>query len=163
MVLLSTLSVNVSFAQFYDAEDEILFYQCILLNGEVDDYNTNNLSYVFNFDGEKATTFDFNTTLAVKRKLTEDRNYYEKRVFSAKFDVKYRPDLSSSSWIVYSRYNTGYAGSWTSYWYFSKDRKTMIKKSSSSNTEWTYKLMDKSHYIDERRRRSNLDNEVIYE
>ena len=91
-------------------------------------------------------------------------NYYEGKVFDEKFDVKYRSDLSSSSWIVYSRYETGYFGSsWTSYWFFSRDRKTMIYKDSSSNNEWTYKLVEKSYYVEEGRRRSNLNNEKIYE
>lgn len=161
---MSTWSSNVAFAQFYDDEDEILFYQCVLLNGKVNEASTNGVSYVFNFDGENATTFDFNNTKIIKRNLKENKNYYEGKVFDVKFDVKYRSDLSSSSWEVYSRYETGYYGSsWTSYWYFSRDRKTMIYKSSNSNNEWTYKLVEKSYYIEEGRRRSNLDNETIYE
>ena len=32
-----------------------------------------------------------------------------------------------------------------------------------SKNEWTYKLVDKSYYVEEGRRRSNLNNEVIYE
>ena len=163
VVLFSTWSGNVAFAQFYDDEDEILFYQCVLLNGKVNDPSTNNNSYVFNFDGNKATTFGFNTTLKIKSNLKNNNNYYEGKVFDVKFDVKYRSDLSSSSWIVYSRYQTGYVGSWTSYWYFSRDRKTMIYKESSSNNEWTYKLVEKSYYVEEGRRRSNLNDEKIYE
>lgn len=164
VVLLSMWSGNVAVAQFYDDENEILFYQCVLLNGKVSDTSTNNHSYVFNFDGEKATTFGYNTTLKIKSNLKENKNYYEGKVFDVKFDVKYRSDLSSSSWEVYSRYQTGYFGSsWTSYWYFSRDRKTMIYKESSNNNEWTYKLVEKSYYIEEGRRRSNLDNETIYE
>lgn len=164
VVLFSTWSGNVAFAQFYDDEDEILFYQCVLLNGEVNDVSTHNLSCVFNFDGNKATTFGHNTTGDIKRNLKNNNNYYEGKVFDATFDVKYRPDLSSSSWIVYSRYQTSYyTGPWTSYWYFSRDRKTMILKDSGINNEWTYKLVEKSYYIEEGRRRSNLNDEKIYE
>lgn len=163
VVLFSTWSGNVAFAQFYDDEDEILFYQCVLLNGKVNDVSTNNNSYVFNFDGDKATTFGFNTTLKIKSNLKNNNNYYEGKVFDVKFDVKYRSDLSSSSWIVYSRYEIGYVGSWTSYWYFSRDRKTMIYKESSNDNEWTYKLVEKSYYVEEGRRRSNLNDEKIYE
>lgn len=163
VVLFSTWSGNVAFAQFYDDEDEILFYQCVLLNGEVN-ASTNNNSYVFNFDGNKATTFGHNITDDIKRNLKNNNNYYEGKVFDATFDVKYRPDLSSSSWIVYSRYQTSYyIGPWTSYWYFSRDRKTMIRKESGTNDEWTYKLVEKSYYVEEGRRRSNLNDEKIYE
>ena len=163
MVLFSTWSGNVAFAQFYDDEDEILFYQCVLLNGQVNDSSTNSCSYVFNFDGNKATTFDDDGTLDIKSNLKNNNNYYEGKVFDVKFDVKYRSDLSSSSWIVYSRYETGigYFGPWTSYWYFSRDRKTMIYK--DSHNEWTYKLVEKSYYVEEGRRRSNLNDEKIYE
>lgn len=162
LVLMNSIwSGNVAFAQFYDDEDEIMFYQQVLVNGKV--ANNNNNSYVFNFDGNKATTFDYNTTKKIKNNLEKNINYYEGKVFDAKFNVKYRSDLSSESWVVYSRYSTGYNNSWTTYWYFSRDRKTMIMKESSSNNEWTYKLVDKSYYVEEGRRRSNLNNEVIYE
>lgn len=161
VVLFSTWSGNVAFAQFYDDEDEILFYHCVFMNGEVNDYvSVDDHSYVFNFDGNKATTFGINTTARIKRNLKNNINYYEGKVFDEKFDVKYRSDLSSSSWIVYSRYESYYT-SWTSYWFFSRDRKTMIYK--DSYNEYTYKLVEKSYYVEEGRRRSNLNNEKIYE
>lgn len=164
LVLMNSIwSGNVAFAQFYDDEDEILFYQCVLLNGKVNP-STNNYSYVFNFDGDKATTLGTSTPY-IKSDLKKNNNYYEGKVFDAKFDVKYRSDLSSESWVVYSRYRTGgnnsFSFSFTEYWYFSRDRKTMIYK--DSKNEWTYKLVDKSYYVEEGRRRSNLNNEVIYE
>lgn len=39
----------------------------------------------------------------------------------------------------------------------------MILKESGSRNEWTYKLVDKSFYIEEGRNRSNMKDDVIYE
>lgn len=145
---------NTVYAQFYDEDDEIYFYQRV---------DADNNTYVFNFNGTKATTFGFHTTLGVKNKLKENRNYYEGQVYGAKYDVKYRDDLSSSTWTVYSRYEQGIYGmpSFTIYWYFSKDRKTMRLKDSRNTFE--YRLVDKDYYIDGGRRRSNTNSGVIYE
>lgn len=152
-----SLFYSNAYAQFYDDDYEIYFYQ------EVN--NNSNASYVFNFDGRKATSFGFNTTLYIKDKLMENQNYYEGQVYNAKYDMKYRDDLSSSSWTVYSRYKQGLYGlpSFTQFWYFSKDRKTMIYKESSYNKEFKYRLVGKDYYIDEGRRRPKTNNGVIYE
>lgn len=144
-----------AYAQFYDADDEIYFYQSTT--------EGSNDAYVFNFDGRKATSFGFNTSLAVKSHLKENRNYYEGKVYEEVYDMKYREDLSSPSWTVYSQYRTGWLGSWTNFWYFSKDRKTMIHRESGGKGEWTYRLVDKDYYIEEGRRRSNVNDRVIYE
>lgn len=164
-VVIALSTCTTTFAQFYDNDDEIHFYQCTLLNGKVNEASTRNNSWVFNFDGMKATNFGYHTTQGIKNVLKENLNYFEGQVYGATYNVKYREDLSSSSWTVYSRYNSGLYGmsSWTSYWYFSKDRKEMIYKESSSHNEWTYKLVDKSFYIEEGRSRSNMKEGKIYE
>lgn len=163
VVVLSTCTT--AFAQFYDEDDEIHFYKCVLLNGETNESSTRNASVVFNFDGTKATTFGFNTTNGIQTLLGRNRNYFEGQVYGAKYDVKYREDLSNSSWIVYSRYSVGVYGlpSYTTYWYFSKDKTKMVLKESGSRNEWTYKLVDKSFYIEEGRSRSNMKDGKIYE
>lgn len=167
--LLGLCNYNRAFAQFYDKEDEIYFYVCIKVDGEFIDVDRNNKCYVFNFDGEKATDFGkiegayASNILGVKNILKNNIDSFERNVFNVNFNIRHRPDLSSSSWVTYSRHDYGYYGhSWTNYWYFSRDRKTMIFKVSSSNTEWEYKLVDKDYFM-ESRRRSNLNNEVIYE
>ncbi len=159
--IVSVLSFFCSnaYAQFYDDDDEIYFYQ---------DVDRNNNAYVFNFNGRKATSFGSNTTLYIKARLKENRNYYEGQVYEVKYDIKYRDDLSSSSWIVYSRYSQGMYGlpSWTDFWYFSKDRKRMIHKISggySDSHEFNYRLVEKDYYVDEGRRRQDTNNGVSYE
>ncbi len=172
-VVLSSCCINDVKAQFYDDEDEIFFYLKIGHNGRMYDdegIRANNGTYVFNFDGEKATNFSslvsgYMTRLKAISNLKENINYYEDNVYNVKYDIKYRDDLSDSSWEVYSIYQVGYFGSsWTSYYYFSHDRKTMIYKESNSTGEWIYKLVDKDYYVpNESRNRPNIDNETIYE
>lgn len=164
---------NVSVcAQFYDDEDEILFYDCTHLNDEV--LNNPNSSYVFNFDGEKGTNFSqldngkATRKLGVETYLKENINYFEGKVFDVEYNLKYRSEMSNSSWTVYSEYNYynhGFGGySVTYFYYFSKDRKTMIKiKEGYEENKWIYKLVDKNYFIEKGRRRSYIDNEKIYE
>lgn len=162
VILMNVWSANVAFGQFYDDEDQIMFYRSI--------YESSNSCYTFNFDGNRATDFDeiengiASRVLGVERILNNNINYFEGQVFNVTYNIKYREDLSNKNWVVYSRYSTGYYGSsWTSYWFFSKDRKTMIYKESSSNYEHKYKLVDKYDFIDKGRKRSNINNETIYE
>lgn len=70
-MLFSLLNSNAIYAQFYDDDDEIYFYQRV--NGN------DNESEVFNFDGKKATNFDHPTTLKIKDYLGEDVDYFEKK------------------------------------------------------------------------------------
>ena len=153
-VLFSLFNSNAIYAQFYDDDDEIYFYQTA---------NGSNSACIFNFDGKKATSFDVITTLGVKSCLKKDMDYFEKKVYNADYDMKYRDDLSSSSWTVYSQYRPGSYGlsSWKDYYYFSKDRKKMIKKDDWG--EYNFILVDKDYFIDGGRRRSNTNKGVIYE
>lgn len=159
-ILFSLLNSNAIYAQFYDDDDEIYFYQRV--NGNDND------SKVFNFDGKKATNFDNPTTLKIKDYLGGDINYFEKKVYEVDYDIKYRDDLSSSSWTVYYKYQSSYNfygvtfPSTTEYFYFSKDRKTLVMKEGDGR-EFNYRLVDKDYYIDGGRRRSNTNNGVIYE
>lgn len=150
-----SLFYSNTYAQFYDGDDKIYFYQ------RADNANS---AYVFNFDGRKAACLNKSrTALYVKNELEENQNYFEGQVYEVKYDMKYRDDLSSSSWTVYSRYCEGVYGlpSFTEFFYFSKDRKTMIVK--DNKTEFEYMLVDKDYYIDEGRRRPKTNNGVIYE
>lgn len=165
IIVVALFASASTFAQFYDEDSDIRFYKCVLLNGETKESGTRNHSVVFNFDGTKATTFGFNTTNSIQTILKRNINYFEGQVYGAKYDAKYREDLSNSSWAVYSRYSSGVYGlpSYTTYWYFSKDKTKMILKESGSRNEWTYKLVDKSFYIEEGRSRSNMKDDIIYE
>lgn len=167
VTLILILLSNKVYSQFYDSEDKIMFYKCELLDGVVNESSTNNLAKVFNFDGNKATDFYNDATSAptVKNKLKSNKYFFENKVYESKYDLKYRSDLSNSSWVVYSVYRSGssWVRPWTDFYFFSHDRKTMIYKASSYNTEWTYKLVDKSYFIEEGRRRSNIKDERIYE
>lgn len=49
-VVIALSTCTTTFAQFYDNDDEIHFYQCTLLNGKVNEASTRNNSWVFNFD-----------------------------------------------------------------------------------------------------------------
>lgn len=154
VVLFSLFNSNAIYAQFYDDDDEIYFYQGV---DGIDRTRT------FNFDGKKATSFGVIGTLKVKSCLEKDMDYFEKKVYNADYNMKYRDDLSSSSWTVYSQYCPGSYGlsSWTNYYYFSKDRKKMILK--DSRGEYNYRLVDKDYFVDGGRRRSNTNKGVIYE
>lgn len=157
IVLMLSLFYSNTYAQFYDGDDKIYFYQRA---------DNANYAYVFNFDGRKAACLnEYSTALYVKNKLEENQNYFEGQVYEVKYDMKYRDDLSSSSWTVYSQYHQGIYSlpSFTLFFYFSKDRKTMICKVSSSKNEDEYRLVDKDYYIDEGRRRPKTNNGVIYE
>ena len=50
VILMNVWSANVAFGQFYDDEDQIMFYRSI--------YESSNSCYTFNFDGNRATDFD---------------------------------------------------------------------------------------------------------
>ena len=167
VVLISTLSDNVAYAQFYDAEDEIYFYVEVSRNGKI---VQNPQSVVFNFDGEKATTFSTGGFYPVgisqiSQKLSSDINYYEKKVFSVKYLLKYRQDMSTSSWTVY---NYRQSNSHDFYIHISTDRNDMklITLSSVNPTdERSFKRVDKNYFLEkiDTRSRTNLKDEIIYE
>ena len=79
-VVIALSTCTTTFAQFYDNDDEIHFYQCTLLNGKVNEASTRNNSWVFNFDGMKATDFGSHSTLGIKNVLKENLNYFEGQV-----------------------------------------------------------------------------------
>lgn len=167
IVLISILNDNVAYAQFYDAEDEIYFYVEVSRNGKI---VQNPQSVVFNFDGEKATAFStggFYTVAIsqISKKLSSDINYYEKKVFSVKYLLKYRQDKSSYNWTVY---NYRQSGSHDYYIHISTDRNDMklITLSSVNPTdERSFKRVDKNYFLEkiDTRSRTNLNDEIIYE
>ncbi len=155
-VLISTLGCNVAFAQFYDDEDELYFYDC--------ENERSNVAYVFNFDGKRAVVLNSpSTRLKVKNSLLKDINCFEKKVFSMDYNVKYDPERSSYDKTVYYKrgYNQWTNTSYTSYYIFSADRETMYYYE-GNKLYYTCHRVDKSHFLPGRKR-SNINDDVIYE
>lgn len=169
VVLFSMWSGNVAFAQFYDAEDEIYFYVMVSANGKI---VQNPQSVAFNFDGEKATSFDYYgfhwvSIDEISKNLSSDINYYEKKVFSVQYFLKYRQDMSTYRWTVYNFRNSS---SHDYYIHVSTDRNDMkvITLSDCNPTqEVIFKRVDKNYFLEKSntrtRSRTNLKDEIIYE
>ena len=164
-MLMSAWSCNVAFAQFYGAENKIYFYVCLSNDGVVP---INPGVIVFNFDGEKATTFNEGYSVSINqiaKNLSSDIDYYEKKVFDVKYKAKYRSDKSTSSWIVYGIGDMGRDNG--THYYISNDRKTLktICYNNHPTKVCIYKLVDKNYFLNksDRRSRELLREEGIYE
>lgn len=169
VVLISTLSGNVAYAQFYDAEDEIYFYVEVSRNGKIEQTPQ---VVVLNFDGEKATAFGSGgwavscpSVSTVTKYLSSDINYYEKKVFNVKYLLQYRQDKSSYNWTVY---NYRQSGSHDYYIHISADRndmKLIILSHVNPTDVRIFKRVDKNYFLEkiDTRSRTNLKDEIIYE
>lgn len=139
---------------FYDSEDEIYLYR-----------DETGKIYPFNFDGRKATMFGFQGSSGAELAIKQDPNYFEKRVFSVDYDLKYNENMSTSSKIVYTytfrwgyyKENIGYE-----HYCFSRDRKTMTLIANDGNLRRNAVRILKEDILPHRRERS-MNNGVLYE
>lgn len=165
LILAVIFVCNISYAQYYDDEDDIYFYQCISWESKSGVKVANNPDHyarVFNFDGDKATSFTTGAASKnVKSNLASNINYYETEVWNATYNMRYDYAKSKEGWKVYKRTSSSPYSSSTVYFNFSADRKTLIEESGNSIIK--YKLVDKSYFTENGRRRSNLEQEFIYE
>lgn len=148
-----------SFAQFYDKEDDIYFY--VQIDGDVPKY-----CCVFNFDGEKATYFNHtyqHSIEMVKRRLKDNPNYFENKVYDANYDVIYTDKYPSVSYIYssVSPYNSAFISKFL--FTFSSDREKMTWKALQGSKVERYKRVPKSYFISGRIRSRSNENNVIYE
>lgn len=138
---------------FYDSEDEIYLYRDE--TGKV---------WPFNFDGRKATVFGFDSSDGAELAIKEDPNYFEKRVFSVDYILKYNENMSTSSKIVYTKtYRSGFYGEYitTTYYSFSRDRKTMTVTEGDYYRRTAVRIF-KEDILPHRRERS-MNNGILYE
>lgn len=150
-----------AFSQFFDNEDEILFYIEETRNGEPVDFHKTQ-AFVVNFDGYKACGRKEDQTSMI-RYLTKDINYWEKSFYNSEY--KYREDKSSDIWTVY---NYRWSGSHDYFIWVSKDRNTLVfctESSMNPREESVYKRVDKKYFIDrnDKRSRSGFKSRVISE
>lgn len=166
IVTMTPLHVN---AQFYDSENDICFY----VNSQDPRY-----CIVINFDGNKATYFNhtyFFSVQTVQNKLNEDPDHFEKRVYTANYNMNYTGEFSGVAYHFQEHRNGIYGLNTDSYvMEFSNDRNTLNYKcypqcanpSSSikpSKIE-SYKRVPKEYFITQRRGRSSNNNTgIIYE
>ena len=155
LVFLSVFPV-ISYAQFYDDEDEIHFY---VSEDGVE-------GFVCNFDGERATYFcDITYVDRIRNFLAQDPNHFEKCVYTTRFSLTYTKDYPSVSYIAIRVYQ-GLTGNYNRYRYlytFSYDKKTMNYRTlDGSNHIKKFKEVPKEYFLPGRRR-SDLNNERIYE
>lgn len=170
VLLLSTWSGNVAFAQFYDDADDILFYV------NVDDPR---YCIVLNFDGKHATFFNQTYTYytsTVSEKLNSNPDYFIDLTSTARYKLKHLPDYSETSYCLRETRN-GLYGSYTdSYVFeFSANRDKLYYKcypqtynpssSRRPTKQENYKRVPKEFFITERvgRSNNNHNNDVIYE
>lgn len=159
VVLLSTWSGNVAFAQFYDDEDEIHFY--VKIDDGVE-------CFVCNFDGERATYFKahgehsgYYSVNNIRKYLSENPNYFENKVYSAVYDLTYTDNYPSTSYIVIHQTSSGYR--YRHLYTFSSDKSIMYKRTlDGSSRVQEFKKVPKEYFLPGRKR-SSLENEVIYE
>lgn len=161
LVFLSVFPV-ISYAQFYDDEDELYFYDINDNQPYGDDH-----AYVFNFDGTKGTRLnDYCTRLYVVNKLKDDINYFEKQVFKTDYNLKY-VGKTSNGMIEYVQRDV-YSYPWGTrvtviHYYFSADRKILVSKAERDQYSQEYHKVEKSAFLPGRSRRSLSENDVIYD
>ena len=152
VMLMFIWSSGTTVAQFYDKEDDILFYVMTERNGDVYDIPTECL--VLNFDGSKATFFDwdFYSIEKVKMYLRNDPEYFEKKVYSADYTIQYTNKYPATSYIfsLVSPYNSSYYSKYLLT--FSSDRKQMVWKALNGSVTKKYRLVPKSYFLPGRSR-----------
>ena len=72
-------------AQFYDGPDDIYYYVSCDKDGQVKE---NGSVYIFNFDGRKACYWSSSVS-SVKRSLQSNPSYYEEKVETTEYILKY--------------------------------------------------------------------------
>lgn len=150
--------IAFSKAQFYDGEDEIVFYA---KKGSESNPNI----YVFNFDGRTAAQLDQRYKSGIVKYLKNNPNYYEDKVSSARYDLKYDDDKSGYSTEVYKKYiSPGYGlpGGYKIYT-FSSDREELEIKDTATGNKYKFIRVPKEFFIPQNGRSSKLKEDVIYE
>lgn len=161
LVFLSVFPV-ISYAQFYDDEDELYFYDV----NDNQPYGDNH-ALVFNFDGTKGAILNVpGTRLKIVNNLKNDINYFEKQVFKVDYDLKY-VGTTSNGMIEYVQRNV-YSFPWgvsvcVTHYYFSADRKKLVSKGEEDKYSIEYHKVEKSAFLPGRSRRSLSENDVIYD
>ena len=150
-----TCSSNVALAQFYDNDDEIIFYE------RVDKHHINSCArwMVFNFAGKKACSVCIGQIHGVGYTCTEmlqDEYYFEKIIFDNKRIkiLNYSSEESTSNNIVYKNtygvydyvYNTSREFKYD--FIFSADRETLKWVNHSDNGYVTYKRISKQDFYE---------------
>lgn len=149
---------SISYAQFYDDEDELYFY-------DYDGDESANCAFVFNFDGYKGTRLNrVGTRLEIVNNLKDDINYFEKKVFEIDYNLKY-VGKTSNGMTEYLQKET-YVLPWgidysIIHFYFSSDRRKLVYK--CDGDQRAFHKVEKNSFLPGRSRRSLSENDVIYD
>lgn len=159
VVFLSVFPV-LSYAQFYDDEDELYFY-------DYDGDESANRAFVFNFDGEKGAILNKpDTRLNIVNNLKDDINYFEKQVFKVNFKLKYVGKTSNgmTEYVLRETYPSPWGSTvLVTRYYFSADRQRLVYRCEEDNRSWEFHKVEKSAFLPGRSRRSLSENDVIYD
>lgn len=161
-------------AQFYDGPEDIYYYVCeyneyeeYQLTSMTSGYYTgrtirnkhegnNAKALIFNFDGTKAALlcyFNATSVSEVKQALAKTPSYYEDKVETTEYKLKYEPSSSGVTYKLPNYYE----------FTFSSDRNTLkeVWKDSDGHLKtWSYKRVDKSFF---RVGRSRKPSGTLYE
>ena len=164
-------------AQFYDGPDDIYYYvetyhekyEYVMTSFTTGHYTDRKIKErpegdkakveIFNFDGPKAASLTssvvFTDVSDVKSTLKNNPSYYEEKIETTEYDIKYVSSSSSGT-----KYERGYIT-----YTFSNDRSTMRRvrnfgEKDSRDEIWDYKRVDKSYF---RIGRSRTPSGTLYE
>lgn len=97
LFIVATLCNITCFAQFYDNDDEIVFYEIVSDHGNI----TTGDFYAFNFAGTKAAVFGFYHFENVAPYALKDEMYFEKKVFGDPDLIYFSEEETTSYKVVY--------------------------------------------------------------